>query len=666
MVASMSGLADSWNKLVKKVLRKVARSQLRQLPCLHAAFSTCSRRFQRKKYQTIGQDEEDDGTEVDDQSQNVNTMVGNALVKVSMLTMVGTTVLLAVRNGSLVGSKDMADSEEFRRDSPLVLYIGAIELLVCGACSHTAALMYKRRRHAIRHPADATERHRQMYIKVHLEKDVGKEEQQLYGIGFRPSTDGLECLLVEAVQHSRLLEKWNCHASGPSPEDLLEAALGEDDSPTGRERNAEASLDRPQERQRLPCVRPGCAIVAVNDVSGDVGMMQMQLTKPKVTLWVRSDVVHPSQLVAEILAAAEEQEQELQRQQQEAATSEPGASVIGAAATHAEARRQTDMEAAGPVFGGQPLEGPHDGPVFADTGGSQVACLAFEDEEPQILIRWVICSLICGWVTMVPVLLMQPQVERPRQQLFRQHLLKPCILVMPFWVFLWLLDCIQLLFQYEIIHPLYYFSLCHMVFPGVLVWYVMQMQLADQELVLEQRKTRQAEAGSGAPMVVEDPTPTLLRELISINPVALVCLGSSISIPLIVISLLTPMKTERSRLAQGYVNIIYAPMMFLQVAFFWLLCQVRFVDLPRLYLAVFFLMLSVPCFALWCICLVCASRYGRQDVALVERQRRTRAREAMRAAIAGVPGAAEADIDKADLVNCTEAMQREWELIYTA
>merc|ERR1719410_2807005 len=180
---------------------------------------------------------------------------------------------------------------------------------------------------------------------------------------------------------------------------------------------------------------------------------------------------------------------------------------------------------------------------------------------------------------------MQPQVERPRQQLFRQHLLKPCILVMPFWVFLWILDCLQLLFQYELIHPLYYFGLCHMVLPGVLVWYIMQMQLADQELVLEQRKTRQAEAGSNVPMVVEDPAPTLLRALISINPLTLILLGSSISIPLVVISSLTHMKTERSKLAQSYVNIIYAPLMFLQVAFFWLLRQVRFVDLPRAYLA---------------------------------------------------------------------------------
>jgi len=347
---------------------------------------------------------------------------------------------------------------------------------------------------------------------------------------------------------------------------------------------------------------------------------------------------------------ASEQEQELQRQQQQqAAASGPDATVVGAAAV--EAPQQTQMQARG---------------AFPDTGGPQVACLAFEDEEPQILTRWVMCSLICGWVTMVPVLLMQPQVERPRQQLFRQHLLKPCILVMPFWVFFWFLDCLQLLFQYELIHPFYYFGFCHMIFPGVLVWYIMQMHLADQELVLEQRQSRQAEVGSSVPMVVEDPAPTLLRELISINPVALMFLGSSISIPLTVVSLLTPMKTERGRLAQGYVNVIYAPLMFMQVAFFWMLWQVRFVDLPRAYFAVFFLMLSVPCMAMWCICLVCASRYGRQDVALVKGQRHARAREAMRASTAGVPGAPEVDLDKEDLVNCTEAMQQEWELIYTA
>jgi len=663
MAASMSGLFDTWNDFMKQVLRKVAQSQLRQLPCLHAAFSTFGRGCKRKQYQTLGQDEEDDGFEAEDESQSVNAVVGSTLVKVAMLMMVGTTVLLAVRNRSFVASKDLVEREEFSRDSPLVLlYIAAVELLVCGACAHTAALMYKRRRHSIRHPADATERYRQMYMKVHLEKEAGKEEQQLYGIGFRPSTDGLECLLVEDVQPAQLLDRWNRHASGPSPEDLLEAALGGDDPPSNSQGNGEAAPDGQQGRLQLPLVRPGCAIVAVNEISGDVGMMQLQLMKPKVTLWVRSDVVHPSQLVAEILSATAEQELELQRQQQQrAAASDPDATVVGARVTDAvEEPQQAEMGEAGPTFGGRSDEEPvpfFEGASHATTG-PQVACLALEDEEPQILTRWVICSLICGWVTMVPVLLMQPQVERPRQHLFRQHLLKPCVLVMPFWVLLWLLDCIQLLLKHQIISPFYYFGFCHMLFPGILVWYLMQMQLADQELVLEQRRTRQAEVGSSVPMVVEDPAPTLLRELISINPVALIFLGSSISIPLVVISLLTPMKTERSRLAQGYVNVIYAPMMFLQVAFFWMLTQVRFVDLPRAYLAVFVFMLSVPCLAVWCICLVCASRHGRQDVALVEGQRRARAREAMHAAIAGVPGAPEIDFD--------EAMQREWELIYTA
>jgi len=660
---SLVRFANTWNLRLNRFIRKATKSQLRQLPCLHSVFSSIGRRCKRKQYQALGQDEEDDDVNLDDQSQSENRVVGNTLVKVGMLMMAGITVLLALR----IGSSDAKKHDEFSRISPLVLYIAALELLVCGACSHTAAVMYERRRHTIRHPADTTEQQRHMYIKVDLQKEAGKEEEQLYGIGFRPSTDGLECLLVEAVQYSRLLDRWDCHASGTSPEDLPKATLGEDDTPLGPQGNLEAAPDREQERQQLSRFCPGCAIVAVNDVSADVGMMQLQLTKPKVTLWVRCDVIHPSQLTAEILLRASEQEQELQRRQQQQAASEPDATVLGAAATHdVEAPQQIEMGEAGPTFGADPFDPPLFGGAFRDSWGPQVACLALEDEEPQILTRWVICSLIWGWVTMVPVLLMQPQAERPRQKLFRQHLLKPCILVMPFWVFLWLLECLQLLFQYELIRPLYYFCLCHMVFPGVLVWYIMQMQLADQELVLEQRKTRKAAAGSTVPMVVEDPAPTLLRELISINPAALVLLGSSISIPLIIISMLTSMKTERCRLAQGYVNAIYAPLMFMQVAFFLSLREVRFIDLPRAYFMVFFLMLSIPCFATWCICLVCASRYGRQDVELVECQRRTRTREAMRAATAGVPGAPKVDIDNANLVNCREAMQREGELIYTA
>jgi len=306
--------------------------------------------------------------------------------------------------------------------------------------------------------------------------------------------------------------------------------------------------------------------------------------------------------------------------------------------------------------------------------------MSFEDEEPQILVRWTVCSIVFGWVTLLPVLLMQPHEERPRQQLIRQYLLKPCLFVLPLWILLWLLDCIQVLFQFKLIAPFYYFSICHMLLPAVLVWYLMQMQVADERLVLEQRRARQAEAGSSFPVVAQDPCPTFLRELISINPIALVWLGSSAAAPLLLVSLLTPMQTARGKLAQGYVNIIYGPCVFLQVAFAWFIQQIRFIDLPRVYLASIGFLLSVPCFAVWCLCLVCASRYGRQDLALVERQRRERAKEAAGPAAAqfatttpeSAASAAEAGetpstaSSEADLIDCTEAMHHEYELIYIA
>lgn len=301
-------------------------------------------------------------------------------------------------------------------------------------------------------------------------------------------------------------------------------------------------------------------------------------------------------------------------------------------------------------------------------GAPACACLAFEDEEAQILTRWTVCAIMFGWVTMLPVLLVQPHEERPRQQLFRQYLLKPCLLVMPLWILMWLLDCLQMIFEHQIVHPFFYFGLCHMALPAVLVWYLLQMQLADEKLVLDQRRARAAEALYSVPVVVEDPAPTLLRELITINPVALVWLGTCASIPLVTASLLTPMTTRRAKLAQGYVHVVYGPLMLLQVTFAYILFHVRFVDLPKLYLAGFGVLFPVPCFLVWCFCLVCVSRYGREDVALVERQRLERAAELLQQlALARSPSGASAAASCGEgLVDCTEAHQREWELIYTA
>merc|ERR1719221_1188786 len=116
---------------------------------------------------------------------------------------------------------------------------------------------------------------------------------------------------------------------------------------------------------------------------------------------------------------------------------------------------------------------------------------------------------------------------------------------------------------------------------------MMQLQVADERLVLEQRKAREAEVGCSMPVVIEDPMPSFLRELITINPVALVWIGACAAIPIVACSLLTPMGTARSRLAQGYVNLIYAPMAFIQVTWLYILYHVPFNMLPKLYLGMF-------------------------------------------------------------------------------
>merc|ERR1719203_1473431 len=136
------------------------------------------------------------------------------MIRIAMLAMVGITVMMVVRNSQYNSretrwQKGMTpaefDDQEFKRDAPIVLYLGAVELLICGACAQTAAAMYTRRKHALRHPRDSKGRERRRYIKVHLEKTPGLGDKQLYGIGFRSSSDGLECLLIEDIRLGSLL-----------------------------------------------------------------------------------------------------------------------------------------------------------------------------------------------------------------------------------------------------------------------------------------------------------------------------------------------------------------------------------------------------------------------------------------------------------------------------
>jgi hypothetical protein len=641
---------------------------------------------------------------VEDHRQKLNETFGLVMTRASTLCAIAIVVKLVATNqrfseGAELQTTELTPAEEFRRDSPIVLFMAALEMLACGACALTAAAMYRRRRHRLVHPAESDEKVREMYIQVELAKELTSEDPQIYGVSFRPSTDGLECLLIESIRWGSLLDKWNRKKLEPSPEELVEEALGSPTNSTsvsdhlpaedrlgfeggddagGRAAEAvaaqdavadivtESSSSRPPSSQHRQ-VETGSAIVAVNDVSGDVGMMQMQLLKPKVTLWVRAELSHASKF-------------------------EESLALPDSDAPPATSSTNTGNGATAPNTLGNPVDGiisPDRGTNGSMTTPSSIglsilrivglnvtqrgpccACVALEDEEPQILTRWLTCSLLFGWVTMLPVLFMQPQEDRPRQHLFRQFLLKPCLLVLPVWVILWLLDCVQVGINVQLIHPFYYFAIVHMLLPSILVWYLMQMQAADEQLVLEQRGQRQKEVES-ALLAVEDPAPTFLRELIMINPVALVWLGSVASVPIVISSLLTRFQSERFKMAQKTVSVVYGPLVFLQIAFVYTLWSLKFEDLPKLYLAGFGLLLSVPCFVVWCMCIVCSSRYGREDLTLVRAQRIERAKVAKAKSLGQAldveananPATAE---DPENLIDCSEAQFREWELVYSA
>lgn len=743
----ITGEAESWRRPARKAKSFVAQ-QLRQVPCLHAilpALSCCKSRS--SKYQTLGQDEDDDSAALQDDRQRVNRRFGLVMIRVAMFCAVAITIKLMVQNRGLSpddyyggGTNSSAVSTEddvtdldamkeyakdaFHRDSPIVLFMAVVEILACGACATTAAAMYRRRRHQLQHPADSNEKIKAFYVQVHLAKELGQEDKQSYGLGFRPSSDGLECLIVESVRWGSILDKWNRGRHDPSPEEMMEEALG-DEEMVEVENNDSASADAPSDATAAPgsegpppvrdmaseirralrrrMVEPGNAIVAINDVAGDVGMMQLQLLKPKVTLWVRQEFHHASQFQDGLFS----REVEAARQQGNPEGGDSSApTVVGAPGSGGEPQPQGAGPQAAPVTlpAVRPVRiGAGDTVImdwntlaglalgFTDPSrcrGPRCACVGLEDEEPQILNRWLACSMIFGWVTMLPVLLMQPHEERPRQQLFRQFLLKPCILILPIWLIFWLLDCIQVALELPIVTPLAFFGITHMIMPAVLCWYLLQMQAADEELVLEQRAAREREVmpGSAPPVAVEDPAPTFLKELIMINPVALCWLGACVAIPLVACSLLTPMKTERGKLAQGTVTLIYTPLMSLQLAFGFVLWHLKFEEVPKLYLTGFGLLLSLPCFVVWCFCMVCSSRYGRKDLDLVRQQRLDRGK-ALKAKLEGSNSEQAQDLagteartpevhDPAQLrsaaslpseiVDCSEAQCREWELIYTA
>lgn len=653
-------------------------SHLQQVPCLLQGFKAlpCYKYFKKSRYRQLGDEEEEDDDSAEDESQSLNSSFGRHMTRIAVVVFVITAIKTSQnskgRDPLTYQSEQEIQEQEFQRNVSIALYLAVLEILACGASASTAAALYSRRRLARKHPTE-NEAERNRYIEVKLQK-AGTDTAPTYGLGFRPSSDAAEVLIVEHIRPDSAMDKWNKssrlrttptdtaqpnapHFVGNSDETEEQGAEDGSSAVTpdtgstearqaqGVEQDLEGGQDTPEVRtQRYPKVFPGCSLVAVNDVFADVGMMQLQLLQPSVTLWFRKDIeIAPVFLTNPDYQEYQEQQQQQMQGGRPGNDGRPNPDTIG--------RVQVVAIAPGILsIVTTPLPEP------------KCACVALEDEEQQTLTRWAVCSLIFGWVTLLPILFMQPHEERPRQHQFRQFLLKPSLLVLPIWIIMWILDCIQLMIGWQIIRPLYYFAICHMVLPGILVWHMFQMQKADEQIVLEQRQARKTEmannqtAGPVTPFVCEDPAPILLKELVTSNPITLVWLGAWVSIPLIISSLLTPLKTARGRMAQGYINLIYLPMVFFQAAVLMVVYQVRFIDLPKMYLASFGLLLSLPCFLVWCFCLVCAAQYGRADLTLARKQRIERAREACGEPLA--PGG--------QIVDCHESQMREYDMNFSA
>mmetsp|Transcript_35714 Transcript_35714/g.65525 ORF Transcript_35714/g.65525 Transcript_35714/m.65525 type:complete len:205 (-) Transcript_35714:428-1042(-) len=171
----IAGDGVSWRRKAKSFVGM----QLRQVPCLQAivpALSCCKSRS--RKYQTLGQDEDDDSAALQDDRQHVNRTFGLVMIRIAMFFAVTVTIKMMVQNRKLQGDYDYygggANSsaastdgasdatdfdamkeyakDNFHRDSPIVLFMAVVEILACGACATTAASMYRRRRHQVQQP----------------------------------------------------------------------------------------------------------------------------------------------------------------------------------------------------------------------------------------------------------------------------------------------------------------------------------------------------------------------------------------------------------------------------------------------------------------------------------------------------------------------------------
>ncbi|CAE8606785.1 unnamed protein product, partial [Polarella glacialis] len=91
----------SWRKRLKHVVSL----HLRQVPCLHGVLRNVPKCCTRRSYQTLGQDEEGDGSEAVDKRQNVSKTFGQVMMRISMLCMLAITALCIMRPSKLKGGE---------------------------------------------------------------------------------------------------------------------------------------------------------------------------------------------------------------------------------------------------------------------------------------------------------------------------------------------------------------------------------------------------------------------------------------------------------------------------------------------------------------------------------------------------------------------------------
>lgn len=601
-----------------------------RVPCFASIFPRiCSAR--RNRYSTVTQLEDNSGGKVDDDRQQCGLVVGLWVLRFSVVYGIGATIVLTVRGTSV--DLPTAPNKTDHVELFLLLFMVFTEFFLCGVCARSIATVYKRRAYALQHPS-GLEPTAPYYNKVMLEKRRGKEKHQLYGLNFQVSVNGDEFLMVESVQPGSLLDQWNNHSIERSTEQLMEEAWGDSvDVPSSHVEVREAAIPDASSCK----IHLGDKIVAVNHVSADIGSMQAELLQPKVTLWVlrEDDASFSDQEFPEIQGSLD-----TTTPVSSPTSVTPPVRIGGSESDGASESGDSNGEAKGPYF----------------------ACICLEDEVPLMPVQWTLCSLLLGWITLLPVLFMHPHEERPRQQIFRQYLLKSSILVTLIWLIFLILGLVGEIFNFQLISPFLHMIVCQMVLPAILVRCIFKMQKVDEQLVLHARETRRAEAKSSdtMPMCAEDPSPVFLKELIVMNPLALSLIGVYVSIPILVYSFLNPLATERGKMVQGHLHVLYIPLAFLQGIIICSVYDADFNNLIEYYSACLLCIFSIPSLMMWSLFAVFTWRHNGHDVELVKRQRRERA-DAFLSEMS--PGR---DCQGTPCVESRESTNQDWQVIHSA